>query len=391
MAKVTHEADYTILIYGCLVMLHFSLKEKTKKTSYSKLQGVKLYNEAIRRGSFSVKIKACFGFILAIFFIVTPCVCSQNSPQKYIIATASTGGTFYPVGVGIATLLSLKLSEPHRLNFSAVTSTGSFDNIKMIEKKEAHFAIIQGLFGLIAWQGEHVYHRNPQKNLRSVSMLWQNVEHFTVLNEVAKTGMIHDLQNLYGQNFSITENDAGSKISAEIIMDILGIEYTKMNLLYLGYNQSAVALQHGKIKGMNTPAGAPVLAVSSVYNAMGPLKVSLLEFSDEDLAKIQAHYPIWSRYIIKANTYPRQTKEIRTIAQPNLLITSAETPDEVVYLLTKTMYENLSFLNSVNKGTMAISLEKAIEGLPIPLHPGAIRYYQEMGLKIPQNLLHVKP
>jgi len=337
-----------------------------------------------------VNVKYGFSlFLLSLVLILR--LDARPQKEKYIIATASTGGTFYPVGVGLAKILSLNLSEKNGINFSAISSTGSLDNIKMLANKEADFAIIQGLFGLMAWQGEYIYLNNAQENLRSISMLWHNVEHFTVLKEVATSGMIHDLKNLYGQNFSITENDSGSKISAELIMDSLGIDYGKMHLQYLGYNQSAVALQQGKIKGMNTPAGAPVSAVSRVYSSMGPLKVSLLEFSDDDLAKIQQRYPIWSRYTIKANTYPRQTKEIQTIAQPNLLITSADTPDAIVYALTKTMYENLAFLNSVNKGTMSISLEKATDGLPIPLHPGAIQYYKEMGLTIPQHLLHVKP
>lgn len=316
---------------------------------------------------------------------------ANTSHTKFVIATASTGGTFYPVGVGLATLLNLKLADTKGLLFEAVSSEGSPYNIKMLEKKEAHFALIQGLFGMMAWEGTNTFRGRPQKDLRSVSMLWQNVEHFTVTKEMATTGNIRDLQNLYAYNFSMAENDSGSKVSAEILMEILGIEYTKMHLHYLGYNQSAVALQHGKIKGMNVPAGTPVAAVSSVFNSMGPLKIQLLEFSDEDLAKIQKHYPIWTRYVIKANTYPRQTKEIHTIAQPNLLVTDVNTPEEVVYLLTKTMYENLSFLNSVNKGTTSISLQNAIDGLSIPLHKGAIRYYQEMGLSIPAYLLYVNP
>jgi hypothetical protein len=313
---------------------------------------------------------------------------AQEQAHKYVIATASTGGTFYPVGVGIATLLSLRLND---LAFSAVSSSGSLDNIRLLAQKEADFAIIQSLFGLLAWQGQSLYEGKPQKNLRSVSMLWQNVEHFTVTNDRVKTGYIEDLKNLYGQDFSITENDSGSKVSAEILMDILGIDYRQMNLHYFGYNQSAIALQHGKIKGMNTPGGAPVGAVSNVYSAMGPLKVTLLRFSDEEVAKIQKKYPIWTRYVIKANTYPRQSKEIHTIAQPTLLVTNADTPEEVVYLLTKTMFENLTFLNSVNKGTMSICLEKAIEGLSIPLHPGAARYYREKGIRIPPRLLELHP
>lgn len=328
---------------------------------------------------------------LSLFVLLISSLHASLNQEKFIIATASTGGTFYPVGVGIATLLSLKLEKKKGITFSAMSSTGSLDNLKMLEKKEAHFAIIQGLFGMMAWDGSHVYHQKPQKELRSISMLWQNVEHFTVSKEIATTGNILDLQNLYAQSFSISESDSGSRVSAEILMDILGIAYSKMNLHYFGYNQSAVALQQGKIKGMNTPAGAPVSAVSSVFTTMGPLKATLLEFSDADVAKIQKYYPIWNRYIIKAGTYPRQTKDIHTIAQPNLLITHADTPEDVVYLLTKTMYENLSFLNSVNKGTMSISLHNALDGLNIPLHKGAIRYYEEMGIKIPSYLLHVTP
>ncbi|AHJ12707.1 TAXI family TRAP transporter solute-binding subunit [Sulfurospirillum multivorans] len=329
-------------------------------------------------------------FLLLILSLTTILQASIN-PKKYVIATASTGGTFYPVGVGLAKLLSLKLNEKESMSFLAISSDGSFDNVRMLENKEVNFAMIQGLCGMMAWNGTHVYHNKPYKNLRSVSLLWQNVEHFMVRKEIATTGNILDLKNLYGQNFSMAENDSGSKVSAEIIMDTLGIDYTKMNLYYFGYNQSAVALQQGKIKGMNTPAGAPVAAVTSVCNAMGPLKVSLLEFSDIDLEKIQKQFPIWKRYVIKANTYPRQTKDINTIAQSNLLITDVDTPEDIVYLVTKTLYENLSFFNSVNKGTISLSLQNAIDGLNIPLHKGAIRYYQEMGITIPSHLLHVSP
>lgn len=332
-------------------------------------------------------------WFLTVLWLFYPVFALQANtlPSKYVIATASTGGTFYPVGVGLATLLSLKLADTQEISFSAISSTGSADNLRMLQKKEAHFAIIQGLFGMMAWDGTHMYHQHPHKELRSVSMLWKNVEHFTVAKEIAMSGNIADLKYLYGKNFSITESDSGSRVSAEILMDILGIEYSKMNLHYLGYNQSAIALQQGKIKGMNTPAGAPVSAVSSIYSTMGPLKATLLEFSDDDLAKIRHYFPIWERYIIKANTYPRQVSDIATIAQPNLLITHADMSEDVVYLLTKTLFENLSFLNSVNKGTMSISLQTAMDGLNIPLHPGAIRYYQEKGLKIPSHLLHVKP
>ncbi len=307
--------------------------------------------------------------------------------KKYIIATASTGGTYYPVGVGIATIASLKLAKKHKMTFSAMTSAGSSENINMIDKGEVNFAIIQGLFGSMAWQGKGKYEGKPKTNLRSVSMLWQNVEQFTVYKKYAKTGNIMDLKNLYGERFSIGGRNSGSRVSAETIMKALGIDYNKMNIQYLGYSPSSTALQDGKIVGMNTPSGPPTSAVTNAFATIGADKIKVLEFNSDNLKKIDKSYPVWTPFVIKAGTYPGQKSDIHTIAQPNLLVVTKDTPEETVYLLTKTIYENLPFLHSVHKATMAMSLQKAIVGLPMPLHPGAAKYYREQGIKIPDSLI----
>lgn len=307
--------------------------------------------------------------------------------KKYIIATASTGGTYYPVGVGIATIASLKLAKSKKMTFSAITSAGSGENVDMIDKGEVDFAILQGLFGSMAWQGKAKYEGAPRKNLRSVSMLWQNVEQFVVTKDIAKTGNIMDMKNLYGKAFSITARNSGSRVSGETILAALGIEYSKMDLQYLGYTPSSTAMQDGKILGMNIPAGTPTSAITNVYATMGAKNIAHLEFTDADIKKIEEAYPVWTRFVIPKDTYPGQTKDINTIAQPNLLVVTKDTPEETVYLLTKTMYENLPFLNTVHGATKAMSIKKAIAGLPMPLHPGAIKYYKEQGIEIPARLL----
>ena len=312
---------------------------------------------------------------------------SAGAEKKYILATASTGGTYYPVGVGIATIASLKLAKKHKLTFSAVTSAGSGENVDMIDKGEVDFAILQGLFGSMAWQGKDKYEGKSRKNLRSVSMLWQNVEQFVVYNKIATTGNIMDMKNLYGKRFSIGKRNSGTRVSGQTVLGALGIDYAKMDLQFLGYGPSATSLQDGKIDGMNIPSGPPTSAVTSAYAAIGADKVKHLEFSDADVAKIQAAYPVWTRFVIPAETYPGQKTDIQTIAQPNLLVVTKDTPEETVYLLTKTMYENLPFLNTVHKATKAMSLDKAIAGLPMPLHPGAAKYYKEQGIKIPARLI----
>lgn len=307
--------------------------------------------------------------------------------KKYIIATASTGGTYYPVGVGIATIASLKLAKKSKMTFSAITSAGSGENIDMIDKGEVDFAILQGLFGSMAWQGKAKYQGKPRKNLRSITMLWQNVEQFVVTKDIAKTGNIMDMKNLYGKPFSITARNSGSRVSGETILSALDIDFTKMNLQYLGYTPSSTAMQDGKILGMNIPSGTPTSAITNAYATMGANNIRHLDFSDADLKKIDEAYPVWTRYVIPKETYPGQKADINTIAQPNLLVVSKDTPTETVYLLTKTMYENLPFLNTVHKATKVMSLKKAIAGLPMPLHPGAIKYYKEQGVEIPARLL----
>ncbi|WP_331774152.1 TAXI family TRAP transporter solute-binding subunit [Sulfurospirillum sp. 1612] len=315
---------------------------------------------------------------------------SLNAAQKehrYIIATASTGGTYYPVGVGIATIASIKLAKKYGITFSAITSAGSNENIDMMDKGEAKFAILQGLFGSMAWQGKGLYKGKAKKNLRSITMLWQNVEQFTVYKKYAKTGNIMDLKNLYGEGFSSGGRNSGSRTSSETIMSSLGIDYNKMDVQYLGYTPSSNALQDGKIQGMNTPAGTPTSSVTNAYATIGAKNLAILNFTADDLKKIDDNYPVWTPFTIKAGTYPGQTKDVHTIAQPNLLVVTADTPEQTVYLLTKTIYENLPFLHSVHKATLVMSLQKAIDGLPMPLHPGAAKYYKEMGLKIPARLI----
>ena len=331
-----------------------------------------------------------FKKLLLTSVVASSLVLSANAgkkEQKFIIATASTGGTYYPVGVGIATIASLKLAKKYKMTFSAITSAGSGENVDMLDKGEVNFGILQGLFGSMAWQGKGKYKGHPRKNLRSITMLWQNVEHFVVYNQYAPTGNIMDLKNLYGKPFSIGKRNSGTRVSGQTIMKTLGIDYNKMNLQYLGYTPSAKALQNRKIDGMNIPAGPPASAVTNAFATIGADKIKILEFSDDNIKKIQASYPVWTRYIIKAGTYPGLKKDVYTIAQPNLLVATKDTPEEVVYLLTKTIYENLPFLHSVHKATLAMSLQKAIDGLPMPLHPGAAKFYREKGIKIPARLI----
>ena len=309
--------------------------------------------------------------------------------SDYILATASTGGTYYPVGVAIATLSKIKLEPKHGISLSAISSAGSGENVKLLRENQAQFAILQGLYGAWAWNGEgRVANSGKQEGLRSISMLWQNVEHFVLKSDLVKSGTVADLIQLEKGNnkFSIGKKNSGTEGSGRQLLSGLGIDADKFSLAHMGYGGSADALQNGTIDGMNIPAGVPVSAITRAYAAMGD-KVQVLDFTDAQMKEANGDYTLWTRYVIPANTYPGQTKAINTIAQPNFLASRSDLPEEDVYLLTKSLYENLTYLSAIHKATAVMSIEKAIAGLPVPLHPGAARYYREQGISIPAHLV----
>ena len=332
-----------------------------------------------------MKIKKTVKALALLFTTLSFGAHADQDQRSYILATASTGGTYYPVGVALATLSKVKLTTKHNFSLSAISSAGSGENVKLLNDNEAQFAILQGLYGAWARNGQGPYNGKQQTHLRSVSMLWQNVEHFIVRSELAKSGNVSDLNNLRGKKFSIGKKNSGTENSGRQIMKGLNIDPEQFNLAYMGYGSSASALQNGTIEGMNTPAGVPVGAVIQAFAALGE-DIKLLSFTDEQIKQANGNYNLWTKFEIPANTYPGVSKPITTIAQPNFLAVRDDVSDEDVYQLTKAIYENLTFLQSIHKATKAMALEKAISGLPVPLHPGAAKFYREMGISIPEQL-----
>ena len=307
---------------------------------------------------------------------------------SYLLGTGTTGGTYYPVGVAIATMVKVKLEPKAKIAMSAITSAGSGENLKLLRENQVQFAIMQGLWGAHARAGSGPLESvGPQTHLRGISMLWPNVEHFIVRAKYAASGTVADLQLLAGKGFSIGKRNSGTEGSNRHILAGLGIDpEASFDLAYLGYGPSADALINGKIAGMSTPAGPPVSAVTRAFAGLGK-SITILSFTPEETVRANAGFDLWTPYTLLAGTYPEQDRDIATIAQPNFLGVRADVDAEAVYQITKAMHENLPFLNNIHKATRAISLESALSGLPVPLHSGAARYYQERGLEIPGALL----
>jgi uncharacterized protein len=316
--------------------------------------------------------------------------CAPPVPRErdLLIATATTGGTFYPVGVAMATLITQELGGREQILASAITSAGSAENVNMLASGEVQLGILQALFGAMAWQGAGVYEGRPQPDLRSLAMLWENVEQALVIRRFLDTGSIADLERMRGQRVSIGSRWSGTEVSARTILATLGmVPDEHFEPVYLEYGPSADALMNRRISGMFLGAGIPTGAFTQAFAALGSDQLVMLEFDDAQLIRLRERYPVWERFIIPAGTYPGQDAPVRTIAQPNILATSATVGEDVVYLVTRTLWQNLDALHRYHAATRTMSLDRAVEGLPVPLHAGAVRFYREAGVEVPVALL----
>lgn len=306
---------------------------------------------------------------------------AQNYNINWLLTTATTGGTYYPVGVGLGTLWTEKL-RGDGIRIAATSSAGSGENIEMMRGKEAELAILQGLFGRSVYEGVGMYVDRSYTDLRAMTMLYPNTEHFVLMKNKATTGNVLDMT---GTHFVLGTVGSGTERSTLEIMKGLGLSASDVRPEHVGYFGAVDLMRDGRVDGASLVAGPPVAAVTEAFAA---LNVVVLEFTDSQLESIQENtaYPGF-RFVIPAGTYPGQEEDINTIAQPNYLGLRADLDEEVVYILTKTLFENLDYMHSIHAITKFITLDSALSGLPVPLHPGSMRYFQEQGLEIPDHLI----
>lgn len=331
----------------------------------------------------SMSVKSILTAVLLSAGLVGTAVAQDSD---YILNTASTGGTYHPVGTAIATLSKVKLLPKEKFSLTAVNSAGSGANVQALAANTAQFAILQGLFGSYAATGTGPI-TEPQTNMRSVSMLWQNVEQFVLANDLVSEGTVSDLMAAKGQTVAMGRENSGTIGSNEVLLTGLGVDFENdFDYVYAGYGPSVDALANGQAVAAGVPAGPPTSAITKLMSANGD-KFTLLSVTEEEAEMMDGGRNLWTPYTIAAGTYPGIDEDVQTIAQPNFLAVNADVSEDHVYKLTKALYENLPFLQAIHPATNVMSVERAMAGLPVPLHPGAAKYYKEVGLEIPERLM----
>jgi TRAP transporter TAXI family solute receptor len=279
-------------------------------------------------------------------------------------------------------LIKLKLLPERNIDLATRNSSGSLENIARLRDKTSEFAIVQALLGRFARSGTGIAaNLGPQRDLRAVMMLWPNVEHFIVRRNLASSGTIEDFLALDGRRVSLGRERSAIE-SNRVLLGNLGLNIDRdIDQAFLAFRASVAAFQRGEIDALSLPASTPVPAFTELLAQLGD-DATILSWTEDQRRRADNGLGLWSPLTIPANTYVGQDEPIETIAQPNFLAVSADTDDDVVYAITKTVFENLPFLGRLHEPYRFLTPERAITGLPVPLHPGARRYFEEIGLDL---------
>jgi uncharacterized protein len=309
--------------------------------------------------------------IIFLFVFSLPSAWAQKT-VRLSIATGGTGGVYYPMGGGMANILSKYI--PY-LEATAEVTTASVDNCRLVAAGKADLAFIMADTGWDAYMGREKF--KEKIPLRTVAVLYPNNMHIVT---VEGTG-IEKVSDLKGKRVSTGAPGSGTEVKGLRILEAYGLDPDKdMKRDKLGVSESAGALKDRKIDAFFWDGGLPTAAVTDLGATPG-IKIKLIGH-DDAIPKMRAKYgPLYVKGIIPAKTYPGQNVDIPMAVVWNLLVCHEKMKGDVAYDIVKTLFDHKPELIASHKDARYLSLEPQAGGSPIPLHPGAIRYFTEKGVK----------
>jgi TRAP transporter TAXI family solute receptor len=317
--------------------------------------------------------KIIFWPIIAIFILSFSSAWGQKT-TRLSIATGGTGGVYYPLGGGIANIISKYI--PY-VEATAEVTTASADNCRLVGAGKADLALIIADTGWDAYQGKSPFREKIP--LRTVAVLYPNNMHIVTLEGKG----IDKVTDLKGKRVSTGAPGSGTEVMALRVIEAYGLDPTKdMTRDKLGVSESAGALKDRKIDAFFWIGGLPTASITDLGATPG-IKIKLIGHVDA-VPKMRGIYgPIYVKGSIPAKTYPGQTMDAPIAVVWNLLVCHENMKEDIAYNVVKAIFDHKPELITVRNEAKHILLEpQAAGGSPIPFHPGAIRYFTEKGLKI---------
>ncbi|WFU09711.1 TAXI family TRAP transporter solute-binding subunit [Rhizobium sp. CB3090] len=285
------------------------------------------------------------------------------------VLTGGTSGVYYPLGVALAKIYGDNIPGART---QVQATKASVENLNLLQQGKGEIGFSLGDSVQMAWEGnKEAGFPGKLTKLRGIAAIYPNYIQIVA----SKESGIKTLADLKGKSLSVGAPKSGTELNARAILQAAGMSYKELGKTeYLPFAESVELMKNRQLDATLQSAG---LGVASIRDLASSLPINVVAVPAADVAKIGAPY---ISVKIPAGTYQGQTEDVETAAVGNFLITHEGVPDETVYQMTKLLFENLGPLSAAHAAAKAIDRSKALESMPVPLHPGAERYYREVGL-----------
>ncbi len=286
------------------------------------------------------------------------------------MATGGMAGTYYPLGGALSNVINNNVPG---VRVSVEATGASVENLNLIGQGQSELALIASNIGYSAYHGEGAFEGSPIENVRGISRFFPELVQIVTLEGSG----INSVEDLAGKRVAVGDHGSGVEVMANFILDVHGMSYDDLSQDFLGFSEAATGIQDRNIDAAFIWAGIPTAGVVDMATTND---IKIIQIEQDKLAEIEAQLDYAASEVIPAGTYTGVDEDIMTIAIPALLVTDANLEDDIVYEITKAMFENLESLTAMHERGRDVNIEQAMEGMSIPLHPGAERYLEEQGV-----------
>ena len=295
---------------------------------------------------------------------------AQAQQQFVNVLTGGQSGVYYPLGVALSQIYAKAIPNTRA---TAQVTKASAENLNLLQAGRGELGLSLADAVSDAWKGDaEAGFKTKLDKLRGLSATYNN---YIQIVANADSG-IKTLADLKGKRVSVGAAKSGTELNARAILKAAGLSYADLGKVeYLPFGESVELMKNRQLDATLQSAG---LGVASIRDLATAIKIQVIAVPADVVTKVGD--PAYQAAVIPANTYAGQTSDIATAAIPNFLITHSGVSDELAYQMAKTMYENIDTLYAAHTSAKVIKRENAVKGMPVPLHPGAERYYKEAGL-----------
>jgi TRAP transporter TAXI family solute receptor len=299
------------------------------------------------------------------------CGGTGQPPMFVTILTGNTSGVYYPLGVGLSQLFRVVLPEA---NIAVQATAASAENLHLLQAGRGEVGFTLGDVLADAWEGRaEAGFTAPLTRLRAVAGMYSN---YVQIVASGASG-VKTLADLKGKRISVGAPGSGTELNARALVNAAGMTYDDFSKVeYLSFSESVELIKNRQLDITLQSAG---LGVASLRDLAANMPIVVVPIPADVVRKVGRD--VYRPGVIPAGTYDGQTQAVETATIQNVLVTHEGVPDDVVYRMTKAMFEHLDQLVAAHVAARDISREGATEDLPVPLHPGAAAYYKEAGLR----------